>query len=417
MFEQSMLKKAMPWLMWMLGSSFVIYQFMLQTSASVMVPGLMKSFRIDPQQVGVLSASFFYTYLIFQMPAGALVDRFGAHKVLTIGFCCCAVGVFLFAAAKSYHLAILARLLIGLSTAPAVAGGLFVAANWFPVERFALAAGLVEGLGMLGGVFGEPCLAQCLEVYGWRYSLVGVGMLGFGFAGLIWFFLKDRPKYGEYQQVAAEVIDLSFFSRLLLVLRMPQVWLNGLFSGLSFALLSAFAGLWAVPFLQTAYHFTLTQAAWGSSLMFLGVTFGGPFWGYLSGKTGAFRRSMSAAMIVCLMILLMIVYFPLSAKVVLPLFFCLGFMSSVYVLPFSMVKLLVPYGARGTAMGFTNMLCIGIGAPVLQPLIGAWLKHYPEPWTTMHFQQALLPLPICVLLALLVVLMLRKPDVLKNNEL
>jgi len=47
---------------------------------------MMKDFRITPEAMGVLLSAFFWTYAIFQIPAGLLVDRFGIRWSYALAF-------------------------------------------------------------------------------------------------------------------------------------------------------------------------------------------------------------------------------------------------------------------------------------------------------------------------------------------
>ena len=50
--------------------------------------------------------------------------------------------------------------------------------------------------------------------------------------------------------------------------------------------------------------------------------------------------------------------------------FVLGLFNSFYAVSFTMVKDAAPKQLSGVAMGLTNMLIVGIGGLILQPLIG-----------------------------------------------
>ena len=54
--------------------------------------------------------------------------------------------------------------------------------------------------------------------------------------------------------------------------------------------------------------------------------------------------------------------------------FFLGVFNGFYVLSFTMVKDQAPEELSGVAMGMTNMLIMGVGGVILQPLIGV-LAH------------------------------------------
>jgi len=66
-----------------------------------MIPSLMKEFSIGTVGVGFLSASFYYTYLILQVPAGILTDHIGPRRLLTVACAACSVTAILFALSRS----------------------------------------------------------------------------------------------------------------------------------------------------------------------------------------------------------------------------------------------------------------------------------------------------------------------------
>ena len=46
-----------------------------------MIPCLEQAFNINALDVSLLSSSFFYTYLLLQIPAGILVDWLGPRQI------------------------------------------------------------------------------------------------------------------------------------------------------------------------------------------------------------------------------------------------------------------------------------------------------------------------------------------------
>ena len=91
-----------------------------------------------------------------------------------------------------------------------------------------------------------------------------------------------------------------------------------------------------------------------------------------------------------------------------------GIFASVYMLPFALVNEIAPEEARGTAMGFTNMMSMILGAPLLIPLIGTLLKgralaQGTADFTVASYQLGLSLLPLSFLLALLVLTWIKEP--------
>ncbi len=403
------------WLVWIVSALQVPYQFLLQSSTSVMIPMMMRSFSVGSAGVGFLSSSFFYTYLLLQIPAGILIDRFGARKLLSAGTFICAIACWLFAHAHSLAAAEFSRMLMGFATAPAVAGAMYVGSQWFSAKRFALIAGLTEMLGLLGGAFGESGLVNWVNKFGWRETLYGCAIFGLFLSILMWLVIRDRPKpHVRLRLRLTEVVGLkteeksSSWAGLVSVMRLPQAWINGMFCSLTFACLPAFAGLWAVPYLQSAYGLSIGWAAGGGSLVFVGAACGGPFWGWFSDHRARRRSPMIYASLIGLIVSLYCLYVPHAflAEILVSLFL-LGFFASIYVIPFAILSEITGAAVRGTALGFTNMMCILVGAPILQPLIGFLLKSKGHPivhsgvetFAAVNYRFALFVLPLCFVLA------------------
>ena len=73
-------------------------------------------------------------------------------------------------------------------------------------------------------------------------------------------------------------------------------------------------------------------------------------------------------------------------------------------MPFASVEKVVHPDAQGIAMGFTNMIIIGLGGPVLQPIIGWILSWYNSAYqcqvnTVTSFQTAFLPMLVGLVIA------------------
>ncbi len=362
------------WFMWFVAASFITYMFLLQTSVSVMIPNLMRDFDIDTLGMGLLSSSFFYPYIVFQVPAGILIDWYKPKRVMTIAILLCAVGTLIFTISDNVWIAAFGRAITGFGAGASVAGALYVGLRRFPPSRFAMIAGASEMLGMFGGAAGQVVLAPSIQAIGWRHTLQACIVVGLLLALTTWLTLKDRAPNETVIPAKKSLRDSFAF-----VMGIPQMWLIGLSAALVFAPLSAFGGLWAVPYLQKLYNTDLMHAATASSTMFLGAGLGAPFIGYLSDRIGKRCLPMILSTLIALGLSLIIIYYPPSSIVMMSfLIFLMGISCCAYVIPFALAKDIIRPEVQGTAMGFTNMMCIAMGAPVLQPLIG-WLLKFEDP--------------------------------------
>ena len=384
-------KKWLAWLVWLSAALFVSYQFLLQASTSVMIPGLMHSFRLSVSDVGVLSASFFYPYVLLQIPAGILVDRLGVRKPLIFSVVLCLATTLIFAVSRSALIAEIARLLMGMACAPAVVCAMCLACRWFPPGQFALLAGMVEMLGMFGGAVGEYAMSLLVHQFTWRGSMVVCTILAGLLLLLIIVLVRDWPsnqsREAYCQTHEGAVPPETFWCRMQVILRQPQIWLACLYGGLIFGLVTAFTGLWAVPFLELRYHISNSSAALASSLMFVGVGLGAPTMGWISARFSSYRTVMLCASLLTFALFYWIVWGSASYWLCCLLMLLLGFTVSAYAISFAVVKSVTPAKLHGTAIGYTNMMVILLGAPIFQPLIGYFLEHFSNGSSTMTLSQ------------------------------
>lgn len=401
-----------PWMIWGVSSLFVTYQMLLQTAPSVMINDLQRAFSVNTFGVSLLSSSFFYTYLLLQIPSGMLVDRVHPRYCLTLCLIGIAIATTVFACAHSLPVARLSRIMQGVFSAPSVVPALFLAAIWFPARRFALLAGLTEMIGMLGAALGQAALAPSVSVHGWRATLLGCAMVGLMLAVLTFFVVREKEE-DTPEEKQAHALRGHIFSDLLTVISYPQAWINGFFSGLLFAVAAAFGSLWCIPYLMQTYGISLEVSANASAMCLFGAACGAPVLGWFSDRLGLRRLPMILSTALVLALMLIVLYVPnINLPLMFILLFSLGFFSSAYALPFAVMRDIMPENVRGTAMGYTNMMCILIGAPMLQPIIGWLLNSELSSSATqaIAYRHALIVLPISLAIGLVLAFLVRETN-------
>ncbi len=361
-----------PWrsgLVFGTAASFVFFQMVLQTFPSVMREGLVVDLSLNESGFGGLSSSFYYPYILLQVPAGILVSRFGARSVLMGGALLCTVASFLFAMSESANTAELTRILMGLGAAPTVVCTMTLAAQWFPARLFPLLAALTEVAGMTGAALGQETLGFIVERAGWRVGMLACGAFSTVLLILITLFVRNRTVPGGGND--ADWPRPAQIARL--VVSRPVLAL-GTAGGLVASSGVAFGMLWGVSFFQTYHHLSLSAASVVASFY---------FWGCLPGMLGfawLCSRYGTPALLLALgavgsAVMMGLILFVLDGQLTQSIaMFVLGVCNSSYVLSFTMVKDRVPTEMSGVAMGLTNMLIMGIGGLIFQPLIGV-LAH------------------------------------------
>ena len=398
------------WLVWGLTAAFYFYEYFLQVSPGVMVPDLMRSFKVDATHLGNLAAFYFYTYAPMQILVGLLLDRYGPRRLITFATGVCALGSLLFGTAHVLGIAEIGRSLIGLGSAFAAVGCLKIAANWFPMERFALLTGLMVMVGMTGAAFGEIPLAVLVDNIGWRASMMILTGVGAMLTIAIWQVVRDRPpeiKETERHELHTTTIR-EMLNGLLQIIRSKQSWLVATYGGLMFAPTSTFGSLWGVPFLMEAAHISRPRAAGLVTFVFIGWMVGSPVGGWVSDRIRLRRPPMIAGSLGALLSILGVIYIPdLSPNILAVLLFSFGFFSGGFLPAFSIVKEINPPRNSATALGFINFLNM-IGGLVALPVVGYFLDMRwsgkivdgVHMYSIANYHFALVCLPIMIALSL-----------------
>jgi len=147
------------WIIWTPAALMALYFVFIQTSITVMINQLEKTFSINMVDIGFLSASFFYSYTILQIPCGLIIDKIGARKILLIAVIGLFFSCLMFALSQTFLIAIISRLLMGVFSAPIFACVFYLAALNFSHKIFPLAVGLTESMTALGGLFSTKFLS------------------------------------------------------------------------------------------------------------------------------------------------------------------------------------------------------------------------------------------------------------------
>ena len=269
--------KIQPWVIWSVASLLGLFTFLLQGTPSVMIPDLQAVYQIDTSEIGVLTSSFFYTYILMQVPSGMLVDRWGPRPILLIGFILASISISWFALSQFFWEGQIARMIMGIATAPAIICGLYLVSRWFKPYLFVFLVCVTEFIVLFGGVIGEGGVAMSVVALGWRQTMLIIAGTGLFMTILISFFIYDFAKKKE-QLLATKASFRTTIKKtkqnFIQIISIPQVWMNGIYSGLIFGVFPALAALWGVPFISDTYGVDIETSALAASTFFIGACVG-----------------------------------------------------------------------------------------------------------------------------------------------
>lgn len=396
------------WAIWFLSACFMFYKYALEVSPSVMTHTLMSSFHINGVQLGNLVACYFYAYLLLQIPAGLLIDRFGPRKVTSLAILLCALGSFVFAHSTTVMVAGFARFAMGVGAAFGVVNCLKLTANWFPPRRFAFMTGLMMSIAMLGAVGGQAPLAAFIQAVSWQEAIEVIAFVGFGLAILFFIIVRDKAPDHKTDK-ALSTTKLSLIASLKEILSHRDSWWISIYSGFAFASVMIFGGLWGVSFIKEAYVLDTNFAAQAVSLIFIGFAIGAPVFGWYSDWIGRRKIVIFWGTFLALISISLVIYCPTSSFYYLGLLlFLFGFFISSFLLCFTMIRETNKASLAATAVGFMNAFqaLFGAGADLLTGKIldmtwGGTMVEGARIFAASSYQTAFLVIPITLVISLL----------------
>ena len=138
------------------------------TLITVALPNLAHGLGVRPSSTSAVLSAYFAAYAILLIPAGELVDRFGARRLALSGLALFAVGAALGAVSTSFAELIVARVIQGAGAGLVSPAALAGAVSGFPAQRRGSALGIWGASAGTSNLLG-PLLGGVLTVaFGWR---------------------------------------------------------------------------------------------------------------------------------------------------------------------------------------------------------------------------------------------------------
>ena len=164
-------------------------------------PRIQRALNLSADQWGWVLGAFILSYGLFEIPSGALGDRWGPRPTLTRIVVWWTAFTALTSAAFSFVPLVLIRFLFGAGEAGAYPNMAAVTGRWFPAKARARAQGFIWGASRLGGAL-SPLLVVPLQIWiGWRQAFVVLGAIGLLWAAAwhIWYPATEPVTQSSYQ--------------------------------------------------------------------------------------------------------------------------------------------------------------------------------------------------------------------------
>lgn len=199
-----------------------------QSTHSLTIPSMQTDLGISYTQAGILVTVSGTLRMGSSLASGTLAPRYGSRII--IGICTIGAGasMLLLAQSANFLVAMVAMLLIGITTGAALTPMMGLHAPWFAIRDRGLVAGLAAAGGSIAFVAAgivAPWFIDQNPIDGWRHTwrLFGVIVIMVGILALL--FLRDRPKASEGQGTQRRGPSSTRAVWPLAAFRHPMVWL------------------------------------------------------------------------------------------------------------------------------------------------------------------------------------------------
>lgn len=165
------------WILLALLVASVTINYIDRTNLSIAAPRLSSELQLDPEKIGLLLSSFFWTYAAMQTVAGWLIDRYSVFWIFAAGFFIWSAATAFTGLAGGFVTILALRLLLGMGESVAYPAYSKIIAQGFPEEQRGLANGLIDAGCKAGPALGLLIGAAIVSRYGWRPLFIGIGLI------------------------------------------------------------------------------------------------------------------------------------------------------------------------------------------------------------------------------------------------
>ena len=168
----------------------ILISYVDRGNLGIAAPSIMRDFHLSPAVMGMLLSGFFWTYAAFQIPAGAIVDRFGIRRVYAGAFLLWSLASAGVALSRGPGDVLVLRILLGLAEAAGPIASLSFIRQAFSGREQGLPTAIYIAGQNIGPALGTLLGTVLIASVGWRFMFAATGL-----GALVWlpFWLWFAP--------------------------------------------------------------------------------------------------------------------------------------------------------------------------------------------------------------------------------
>lgn len=400
----------LPWQVCFAATLFFFYEFIQGNMFASIAGNIMHDYLIEADKMAYLSSIYYLSNVLFLFVAGMVLDRYSIKNTILFAMLLCVLSTFILAHSHSFYVALFCRFVTGIGSAFCFLGPVRLASQWFPPSRMAFVTGAIVTMAMTGGMLAQYPLIKLVAYVGWRQAVQNVGILGVTILIVMAFWIKEKP------QIAKNAVkEIPLLETIKKVYLNTQYLRAALYTSLMNMAIAVFGAMMGTLYLEQRLNIGTEQASVINGMLFLGAILGAPLVGWMSDKIGLRIMPMKIGVVSSMLILLSVLYLPVSINVMCVLFFLLGFCTSAQVISYALVAESSSPIITATAVSVISILTQG-GYLLYQNLFSTLLTHFGSMkmvggvpvYQLVAYQHAALILPIGLLIAFLLLFGLKE---------
>lgn len=390
---------------WFACAFFYALEYFVRSSTGALLDGFTEEpYNLTLAATAMFSSSFYWSYIISQIPAGILVDKFGIKRVMIVSSAIFSVAMLIATLAHNESMLLTYRILAGFGGGFAILCAIKAIVIWLPNRLFPAFTGLTQFV-----LYVEATLSAAPLVFLARHLSISQIMALILIISVILllvsiFIIRVHPDYSKQNKQNGQKI--SSLKDIVTVFKNKQIWFNGLYCFTIYGTTVLFADLWGIKYLQLT-GFSQANAGYCTSLIFIGVAISSPIWGAIASVFDGEKKFLLITPIFGFFIVTYLLFFNTSFPVAVILCILFGSVQAVHVLNYSALRNTVSATQIATGLAVVNMF-LPLSGGILQPATGALITHLKQSHETLYaFQSTLIIIPILMILSFIIALFIK----------